>query len=100
MLHRHVIALLDEAVVCVDVASWSDNRLRSSRPINTRICFRSETFLASVEHHCILQMLVPGLIHSLRSALLCSLSVLVEAKAWDFELEALTIENLVIVEAR
>ena len=100
MLHRHVIALFDEAVVCVDIASWSDNRLCSCRMINTCCTLWSETFLASVKHYGVLEMLVPRLIHSLRSALFSCLCVLVKARAWYFELEALSIENLVIVEAR
>ena len=72
MLHGHVVTLFDEAVVCVDVAAGSDDRLRAGRLVDARRLFRSEALLTRVEHHGVLEMLVPWLVHRLRSARILS----------------------------
>ncbi len=61
--------------------------------------FRSESFLAGVEDDS--QMFVAWLIHCPGSLgiLLSFHSILVETRAWYFKLQALAVEDLVVVEA-
>ena len=67
MLHGHVVALLDEAVVGVDVAAGADDSLRASRSVYACGALGAETLLARAEHHGVLEVLVPLLVHGARS---------------------------------
>ena len=101
VLHGHVVALFDEAVVCIDIAAWSNDRLRSSWVIDTCRSLGSESLLACVEYHCVLEMFIPRLTHRLRSALFwSSFGLLVKSWSRDFELETLSIEYLIVVKSR
>ena len=85
VLHGHVVALLDEAIVVVDVATRTDDSLRASRVINASSCFGSEASFARVEHNGILKLLASWLIHCARSPLFVDIpTFLVEAWAWNF----------------
>ena len=101
VLHGHVVALFDEAVVCVDVAARSDDCLRSCWLIDTCRRLWPEPLLACIEHNCVFEMFVPWLVHGLRSALFrSSFSLLIETWAWDLKLEALPVEHLIVVKTR
>ena len=99
MFHRHVEALLDHRVLVVDVRSRSHNWMRACSLVNSLShCFGLEAFLTCVENYCILQVLISRLIESLRS--LWHLLVLIKARAWHLKFQRLTIEDLIIIEAR
>ena len=100
VLHRHVIALLDKAIVVVDIASRTDNSLCARSVINACSCFRSEALLARVENDSILKMLATRLVHGAWSLLFLDVpAFLVEAGAGYLEFQALSIEYLIVVEA-
>ena len=51
MLHRHIVALLNEAVLVVYVAAGSNERLRLPQMVQTVLAFRFESALGGVEYH-------------------------------------------------
>ena len=61
---------------------------------------RSETFLRCVEHYTVLKCLIPRLVHRLGALSLTHLGVFVETWSWHFELQALSIEDLTMMETR
>ncbi len=100
MLHRHVETFLDKRAIGIDVATRAYDSLRASAMIDTAGSLGSESFLAGVEDDG--EVFVARLIHcpgSLR-ILLSLNSILVEAGAWHFKLQALAVEHLVVVKAR
>ena len=99
MLHRHVVAFLDEAIVSVDITARANDRLCASWSIDACGAFRAEPLFACAEDHSILKVLVTLRVHSLRPFRLV-LGILVEARAWYLKLQTLPIEHLVIIEAR
>jgi len=100
VLHGHVVTLLDEAVIRVDVASRPDDWLSSSSMVDARFSFGAEPFLACIEHHSILQVLVARLVHRFGASHFSLPRVLVQARSRHFKLQGLAVENLVVIEAR
>ena len=98
VLHGHVEALLNERVVVVDVGSWSDDSLRSVRVIDARSGLWSEALLCSIEHYTVLEVLAAWLVHRL-GPLCIALSILVKTRPRHFQLQALSIEDLSVVES-
>ena len=66
VLHRHVVALLYEAVFRIEITTWTNDSLSASRLVNAGGSFWPETFLTCVKDDCILEMLVSWLIHRTR----------------------------------
>ena len=102
VLHRHVVALLYHWIISVDIGSWTNNWLSACLVIDAGICLASEAFLARVEHDsCPLHLLWTGLTtHRFRASAILRSRISVQAWSWHFQLQALTIEDLVIVESR
>lgn len=98
MLHRHVEALFDKRVFCVDVAARANDGLRATRVVNAAVALRTESLFARIEDDVVLQVLAPCLVHRLRS-LAVWLLVGVQAWAGDIKLETLAVEDLIVVEA-
>ena len=100
VLHGHVVALLDEAIVVVDVATGTDDGLRASRVIDASSCLGSEASLARVKDDGVLKLLASRLVHRARSLLFVDIpAFLVKAWAGYFKLQTLSIEDLVVIEA-
>jgi len=94
VLHRHVEALLQHRVLCVDVCPRPHvPRSAHATPESAWL----ESLLTRVEHHRVLEVLVARLVESLRP-LLPAPSVLPRAR--HVELETLPEKGLVVVEAR
>ena len=101
MFHRHIEALFYHGVVSVDIRAWSDDRLCALLVVNAGVTLGSETLLAGIEDDaCVLKLLRPGLAHSLRALCIASSRVLVQAWPWHLQLKALSIEHLIVIEAR
>jgi len=99
VLHGHVEALFNKAVLRVDVAAWADDRLGAHGLVNARASLGFEPLLARVEHHGILEVLVPRLVHRAGTFEIRG-CFFVETGTWHLELETLAVEDLVVVESR
>ena len=98
VLHGHVEAFLNEGVVRVDVGTRPDHRLSALGLVNACGALGAEPSLARVEHNGVLKVLAPSLVH--RSGALCNAwLVLVKSGAWNLQFQALSVENLVVIEA-
>ena len=99
MLHGHVEAFLNEGVVRVDVGTWPNYRLSALWLVNAGSALGAEPSFARVEDDCVFKVLAPGLVH--RSGAPCNAwLILVEAGAWNLQFQALSVEDLVVIEAR
>ena len=67
--------------------------------VDACITLSSETLLTSIEYDAsVLQLLISGLIHRFWTSSIHSKAVLVQAWAWHFELETLSVEDLIVIE--
>ena len=101
MLHGHIEALFEHWVVVIDVGPRSDYFGSSCLWSVTIVAFILEALLTGIEHHSIFEMLITRLAISFGSCFAsCCLSFRILTRARYFELKALPIEYLVIVEPR
>ena len=102
MLHRHIKTLLDHGVVCIYIWSWPNYSLCTCAVINTCACFWSETFFRGAENGSpIFKLLTTLRVHCFGTFSRVGTScVLVEPRSRNLKFEALSIKDLIIVEAR
>jgi hypothetical protein len=103
MLHRHVEALLYHGVLVGDVSTGAYLHVGGRLVYVAILALIFEAPLAGVEDHCILEMAVPWLAEGARPCWACRVrtlncEILVFARPWDVELQALTVKGLVGVE--
>ena len=116
LLHRHVVALLNETFLRVGIATRPNLLLRSCCLINAVIGFLFETLLAGVEHdlmvlgravpmydrlaHCPRLLIPHAAIAVVPRSVFKMCVFLVDARPWYVEVEALAVERLMRMEAR
>ena len=100
MLHGHIEALFNHAVLHVHVAAGAYHRLGAARMVETRLPLLLKPLLARIEHDRILQVLVAWLAERARSTLESLSLITVLTRARNLELKTLAVENLVEVEPR
>ena len=101
VLHRHVVALLYHWIVSIDIGSWTNDWLGSCLVVNAGISLASEAFLARIEHNtCSLHLLWTRLTtHRFWASAVLRSWISVQAWSWHFQLQALSVEDLVVVES-
>ena len=101
VLHWHVEAFFDHWIVRVDIWSWSNNWLSSHLVVDWSAGLRAESLLACIEYNssCLKWLSTSWLSHGLRASAVLRTCVSVQARPWYLELQALPIEDLVVIEA-
>jgi len=83
VLHRHVVTLFYHRVLVINIATGSNHRLRAACVVEASLALRLEALFASIKYHSVLQVLVAGLVESLRPA---TILLVVLARPRDVEL--------------
>ena len=102
MLHWHVEAFFNHWIVRVDIRSWSNDRLSAHLMIDTCAGLRAESLLASIEDNSSrLERLDSTSRHShgLGASAVLWTRVPVQTRPWHLKFQALSIEDLVVIEA-
>ena len=103
VLHWHVEAFFDHWVVRVDIWSWTNDWLCAHLVVNRGAGLRAESPLTCIENDssCLKWLTIASLLsHGLGTSAVLWTCVAIQARSWNLELQALTIEYLVVIEAR
>jgi len=96
VLHRHIVALFYHRVLVINIAAWTNYRLRATSVVEASQALWFEALFASIKYNSVLQLLVTWLVESLRPALFI---VIVLARPRNIELKTLAEMSLVEMES-